>query len=56
MFAGASHHGRPKESYKVLGFTDKDEAIDQKAQDDYCKLFEGRLTDTHLVALAAIFG
>ena len=41
---------------RSLGFTDKDEAIDQKAQDDYCKLFEGRLTDTHLVALAAIFG
>ncbi|WVZ93487.1 LOW QUALITY PROTEIN: hypothetical protein U9M48_039462 [Paspalum notatum var. saurae] len=41
---------------RCLGFTTGNEAIDQKAQDDYSKLFDGQLTDAHLAALAAIFG
>ncbi|KAF0936041.1 hypothetical protein E2562_038348 [Oryza meyeriana var. granulata] len=41
-----------------LGFTDKaeNEKISKQAQDDYCKLFDNPLSDSHLAALAAIFG
>ncbi|WVZ94677.1 hypothetical protein U9M48_040542 [Paspalum notatum var. saurae] len=41
---------------KSLGLSDGKEVIDQKAQDDYSKLFEQPLTDVDLSALAAIFG
>jgi hypothetical protein len=45
-----------KKVIRSLGLAAKEEAIDQKAQDNYFKLFEGRLIDSHLTALAAIFG
>jgi hypothetical protein len=45
-----------KKVIRSLGLTAKEEAIDQKAQDNYFKLFEGQLTGSHLAALAAIFG
>jgi hypothetical protein len=45
-----------KKVIRSLGLAAKEEAIDQKGQDNYFKLFEGRLTDSHLAALAAIFG
>jgi hypothetical protein len=48
--------GAQRKVIRSLGLAAKDEAIDQKAQDNYCKLFEGQLTDSHLTALAAIFG
>ncbi|KAJ1257223.1 hypothetical protein BS78_K172400 [Paspalum vaginatum] len=41
---------------KSLGLSNEKELIDQKAQDDYSKLFEKPLTDVDLAALAAIFG
>jgi hypothetical protein len=45
-----------KKVIRSLGLAATEEAIDQKAQDNYFKLFEGRLADSHLAALAAIFG
>ncbi|KAJ1274641.1 hypothetical protein BS78_05G077200 [Paspalum vaginatum] len=45
-----------KRVIRCLGFATDNKVIDQKAQDDYSKLFEGRLTDSHLAALAAFFG
>jgi hypothetical protein len=47
-----------KRVIRSLGFATNNEVIDQKNQDDYSKLFEGyhHLTDSHLAALAAIFG
>jgi hypothetical protein len=45
-----------KKVIRSLGLAAMEEAIDQKAQDNYFKLFEGRLADSHLAELAAIFG
>jgi hypothetical protein len=53
---GLSINEAQKKVIRSLGLAAKEEAIDQKAQDNYFKLFEGRLTDSHLAALAAIFG
>ena len=41
---------------RSLGLAEANEKIDEEAQDRYSKLFNSTISDSHLSALAAIFG
>lgn len=56
MVSWANRFRGAKEGIRSLGFAAENERINLAAQDTYSKLFLEFASDTHLVALAAIFG
>jgi hypothetical protein len=45
-----------KKAIKALKVIPENGSIDQQAEEDYKKLFSEPLSDTHMQALAALFG